>query len=347
MNQIQDYRSKCNECGKTSEVASKGFVVCIFCGVTKERTYSDTYPVYSNDLRNQKIHNSIGKNVNFVGALGSQIGYSSGFLKGARGNELNFRTVLRYRRLIKHHHQRSFVEGNATHLRTMISFTRIVNFMGLSNNVKSRSLHLYWKYVNYGKKITNHILLVALCLLQSVRETSSNAPVRFSEIISAFSNNNHRVTNKNILRLARELGISLSPLRRKPEDYLNRIANHVVNHIEVKNRLIKRNLSVDQYEAMLIIVSRKILEKLSIKERGGVQPYPFAVSIMYLADRAFNKAVKKKSILTQKLLADSASSAEFTIRDHGYRCLGQLYKNHEAQIMDEVQNHIEKRNSKK
>jgi len=269
MNQLQNYKSKCNECGQTGEVASNGFVVCTFCGITKERTYSDSYPVYSNDLKNQKIHNSIGKNVNFVGALGSQIGYSSGFLKGVRGSELRFRTILRYRRLIKHHHQRSFIEGNATHLRTMISFTRIVNFMVLSNNVKSRSLHLYWKYVNYGKKITNHILLIALCLLQAVRETTNNAPVRFSEIISAFSNNNHRVTNRNILRLARELGISLAPLRRKPEDYLNRIANQVVNNLEIQSRLKKRNLNLDQYEAMLIIISRKILEKLSIKDRGG------------------------------------------------------------------------------
>ena len=182
--------------------------------------------------------------------------------------------------------------------------------------------------------------------MQSVRETSNNAPVRFSEIIAAFSNNNHRVTNKNISRLARELGISLAPLRRNPEDYLNRIANHVVNHSEVIIRLKKRNINPDHYETMLIIVSRKILEKLSSKDRGGVQPYPFAVSIIYLSDRAFNKAVKKKSILTQKLLAESASSAEFTIRDHVYRFLGKLYKNNESQILEEVLNHLQNRNSK-
>jgi transcription initiation factor TFIIIB Brf1 subunit/transcription initiation factor TFIIB len=340
MNKSIKITNTCMECGTNADIASHGFIVCTSCGATKERTYVDYSPSYSANINNGKVHNSIGKNINFVGALGSQIGYSSGFLRGSRGKELNFRTVLKYKRLVKQHHQRSFIEGNATHLRTMIAFSRIINNLGLSNSIKSRSLFLYWKYVNQNKRITNHILLVALCLLQAVRETDTGAPIRFAEIISAFADNNHRVTNKNILRLARELGISLAPLRRKPEDYVNRIANQVVNDSMVIKRLRKRSLDQHQYEAMLIIVSRKILDMLSQNDRGGVQPYPFAVSIIYLADRAFNKALQKKSLLTQKILADAASSAEFTIRDHVYRFLGKLYKQHEPLIIREVQNHL-------
>ncbi|MFV2014165.1 MAG: hypothetical protein ACC656_01950, partial [Candidatus Heimdallarchaeota archaeon] len=212
-------------------------------------------------------------------------------------------------------------------------------------SIKSRSLHLYWKYVNLNHRITNHILLIALCLLQSVRESNNGAPLRFSEIIAAFADNNHRVTNKNILKLALELGISLAPIRRKPEDYINRIAHQVANYSEVIRRLKKRSIDPNQYEALLIIVSRKLLERIPAKERGGVQPFPFAVSIIYLADRAFNKAEQKKTILTQRILAEAASSAEFTIRDHVYRFLGKLYKKHESYVVKEVQDHLNRRNT--
>jgi len=344
MHKLHHVSRNCNDCGTSGEVSSNGFVVCISCGATKERIYVDSSPLYSTNINNERLHNSIGKNINFVGALGSQIGFSSGFIRGSRGKELNFKTVLKYKRLIKQHHQRSFIEGNATHLRTMIAFTRIVNNLGLSSSIKSRSLHLYWKYVNLNQRITNHILLVALCLLQSVRESNNGTPLRFSEIIAAFADNNHRVTNKNILRLAREIGVPLTPIRRKPEDYINRVAHQVANNSEVIRRLRKRSIDPNQYEALLIIVSMKLLERISSKERGGVQPYPFAVSIVYLADRAYNRAEQKKSILTQKILADAASSAEFTIRDHVYRFLGKLYKINESYIVGEVQDHLNKRN---
>ncbi|MCE7736692.1 MAG: hypothetical protein GPJ54_17555 [Candidatus Heimdallarchaeota archaeon] len=343
MHQLHRVSRNCFDCGSQGEISSNGFLVCTSCGRTKERIYVDNSPLYSTNINNERLHNSIGKNINFVGALGSQIGYSSGFLRGSRGKELNFKTVLKYKRLIKQHHQRSFIEGNSTHLRTMIAFTRIITNLGLSPTIKSRSLHLYWKYVSRNHRITNHILLVALCLLQSVRESNNGAPLRFSEIITAFADNNHRVTNKNILRLARELGVPLAPIRRKPEDYVNRIAHQVANYSKVIRRLKKRFIDPDQYEALLIIVSRKLLERIPSKERGGVQPFPFAVSIIYLADRAFNKAEQKKSILTQKILAEAASSAEFTIRDHVYRFLGKLYKSHESFIVEEVQNHLRKR----
>ncbi|MHA2252616.1 MAG: hypothetical protein ACXAD7_19795 [Candidatus Kariarchaeaceae archaeon] len=331
----------CSNCASTNEVASNGYIVCTGCGITKEREYVEQRASFYLDNSTNTLQNSIGKNIDFVGALGSHIGYASGYLSGSHGQRLNPKTIMRYQRIIRLHQSRARLEGNATHLRTMIAFTRVFSGIGVSKDIKYRALHLYWKQVNRGIRITNHILLVALCLLQAIREAEKKAPIRFSEVINAFSDNGHRVTNKNILRLARDLGFSLSPIKRKPEDYVERIASQIRNNQEINKKLQSRNLVPEQYESVLIMLSQKFLEKLDRKDRGGVQPYPFSISIMYLADRALAKSMKRKPILTQKLLAKAADSAEFTIRDHVYRFLGSLYKYHESYLISIASNHLD------
>ncbi len=336
----------CNNCGSINDVTTNGYIVCTKCGTAKDREYVDQIAIFSNEKTSTQ-HTSIGKNIDFVGALGSHIGYASGYLIGSRGKKLSHKTIQRYQRIIKLHQNRARLEGNATHLRTMIAFTRVFNSLSISVDIKFRSLHLYWKHVNSLKRITNHVLLIALCLLQAVREVEKRAPIRFSEIISAFTNNGHRVTNKNILRLAREFGISLSTTRRKPEDYIERVCYQIRSNKEICNKLVSRSISPGQYETILILLGNKLLEHLSRTERGGVQPYPFAVSIIYLADRAFAKYLKRKPILTQKLLANASRSAEFTIRDHVYRFLGDLYKKNEHILLKCIHNHTKKAPSRK
>jgi transcription initiation factor TFIIIB Brf1 subunit/transcription initiation factor TFIIB len=308
--------------------------------MTKDRNYVEQRSSLPKDGSVNTIQNSIGKNIDFVGALGSHIGYSSGYLAGARGQQLNSKTILKYQRIIRLHQNRARLEGNATHLRTMIAFTRVFNSLSISKDIKYRSLHLYWKHANRDNRITNHVLLIALCLLQAIREAKDRAPIRFSEIIEAFSCNGHRVTNRNILRLARELNVSLSPISRKPEDYIDRIASQIRNDPEICEKLQDRRFSPGQYESILILLSKHFLKSITRNQRGGVQPYPFTVSIIYLADRAFAKSLKRKPILTQKLLAKIADSAEFTIRDHVYRFLGDLYKQCENSLIEAVNAHF-------
>lgn len=324
----------CKNCGSRKDTITGGFVVCTNCGSTKDREYVDHLPVRRSGYEKSYSHNSLGKNLEFVGALGSNIGYSHGILRGNRGQKLNPHIVYKYRRLIRHHHDRARLEGNATHLRTMIAFNRIHSELQLSRDIKQRSLFLYWQIVKEDHKITNHVLLIALCLLQAVREGKSKSPVRFSEVVNTFAKNGHRVTNKNILRLARELNMPLSPNKRSAEDYIERIASNIRWHPDIQSRIDLRPITEGEYELILVKTAKEFLSLLDRKNRGGVQPFPFAVSILYLSDRAYGKAIRRKPILTQKLLAEAANSAEFTIRDHVYRFLGDLYKEHEEVLID-------------
>jgi transcription initiation factor TFIIIB Brf1 subunit/transcription initiation factor TFIIB len=330
----------CDYCNSTNEIYSNGFVVCRDCGTVKEKKFVDHLPV-KRDHNNEVVsHNSIGKRIGYVGELGSEIGYNGRISKSIHGKMLNPQTLHKYRRLSKFYHKRSKIDGNATQLRTMVAFNRICNQLGVSTALKQRALFLYWEQVKREIRITNHVLLSALCLLVAVREAKDRAPLRFSEIVSTFSANNHRVTNKNILKLARTLDISLAPVRRTAEDYLERVASAIKWDSTIQKRIQYRPITKEEYELILIKISTKFLEKLDRTDRGGVQPFPFAVSVVYLADRAYAKACERRPILTQKILAHAVNSAEFTIRDHVYRFLGDLYKIHEESMVSYITSNI-------
>ncbi len=333
----------CKYCYSSNETISNGYVVCTSCGTTKEREYVDYKASLSKEGIMKNKQDSIGKSIDFIGALGSQIGYSSGYMTNSNKKRLKPSIVAKYKRLKVNYHDKARLNGNATHLRTMIAFNKVFNSLSISKDVKYRALFLYWQHVNSGIRITNHVLLIALCLLQSIREANERAPIRFSEVVNSFNSYGHRVTNKNILRLARELKVPLSPNRRLPKDYIERIASKLRDSDSVKRRLNNEYLSLGEYEMLVIIVSKKFLNLISRKQRGGVQPYPFAVSIIYLADRAISKAIRKKPVLTQQILAKIADSAEFTIRDHVYRFLGNLYTDVEDKLIKTCTDHINKR----
>ncbi len=318
----------CIECGKDTLVTSNGFIVCRTCGTIQDKVYVDYSPILTTNSE-LIVQSSIGKNIDFVGALGSTIGRTSGFMREANGKAIQTGIVAKYKRLQHRHQNPARLKGNTTHLRTIIAFNRVFNSLEISNDVKYRSLFLYWKYVNSEYRITNHVLLIALCLLQAIREAGKNAPIRFSDVVNVFAKRGHRVTNKSLLRLAKELNVPLSANRRRAEDYIEKLASTIRNSDLIQIKLKNIGISPHQYEVLLIMISNEFLQKLSRKERGGVQPFPFAVSIIYLSDRTIAKFLKKKQILTQKELALLVNSAEFTIRDHVYRFLGDLYKKYE------------------
>ncbi|NHJ41048.1 MAG: hypothetical protein FK731_13535 [Asgard group archaeon] len=204
-----------------------------------------------------------------------------------------------------------------------MSLNRVTSFLGISDNVRKRAAYLY-KIVtiseqnNKIEKISNHIVLVALCLMVAIRESAANAPIRLSEIVNLFKDLGHRVSGKAIVKLAQilpsELGISLKI--RKSEDYIQRIVSSILENDDIMIRLKELGFSDIEYEKRLIKYSREILSETNLKTRGGRNPYIFAVSVVYCADRIIGKIQNHRQILTQKTLASICQVAEYSIRDH-------------------------------
>jgi len=327
----------CEVCDSSDEIISTGYIICKDCGTAKYRHYVDHLPVKYTQSKQIISHNFASNSLEYIGTLGSDIGISTGTI---RSHKLSSKAAYKYRRLARFYHNRIRLDGSATHLRTMVAFTRICSKLAISSSLKRRSLYFYWEVVDREVTITNHILLVALCLLRTVREAGDRAPIRFSEIVTAFAENGHRVTNKNLLRLATELDFDLAPIRRTAEDYIERIAAELCAFPSILSRVARTGLQSNRYELHLIQVSLIFLNNLTRKDRGGVQPFPFAVSIVYLADRAISKVRGRRPILTQKLVGTALDAAEFTIRDHIYRFLGKLYEREEEDLIDFIKERL-------
>ncbi|NHJ46868.1 MAG: hypothetical protein FK733_03680 [Asgard group archaeon] len=310
----------CEHCNG-SLIQTRGELVCSDCGIV-------CHSVIVSESGNAQVpwdhEMSPGKRVHIVDGLGSYIGYhNDGFFHDVKGATLSSKDQYKYRKLKRKYNLRIKIGNHETDYRSLMSLNRVTSFLGLSDNVRKRAAYLY-KVVttaeNSGKtdKISNHIVLVALCLMVAVRESASNAPIRLSEIVGMFKDLGHRVSGKSIVKMAQtlptELGISLRI--RKSEDYLQRIVSSILENSDVKIRLKELNFTAIEYENKLLQFSREILSETNLKTRGGRNPYIFAVSVIYCADRIIGKIRNHRQVLTQKTLANICEVAEYSIRDH-------------------------------
>ena len=249
----------------------------------------DHLPIRKTKYNETISNNSEGKTLDNPTNLGSFIGKMGLATYNTRGKRLRSNEIRKYQRLSKYYQEPAKREQNATHLRTIIAFKKVSQDLFLTKSLQQRTLYLYWKQVKHAEEdnisITNHILLISLCLLYTIREAGAESPIRFSEVIAAFADKGHRVTNKNIFRLARELQFDLVPQQRKSEDYVLRLAAKIREDKEIQQRVQYHILGIEEYEMILIRITQEFLGYLDRANRGGVQPYPFAVSVIYLADR--------------------------------------------------------------
>ncbi len=327
---------KCEYCSSEEFAHSRGEIICIQCGTVQEKIYTQsTHSMIDNSYEGPTQYTSIGKRIDRVGELGSEIGYFNSRIRGTtRGRKISSETAMRFNRLNVKFHRPIKNASTQTHLRTFSIFNRVASHLQLTSSLRERTSYLYWKYVNNKEhRISNHVLLIAMCLLYAVRENQEKSPFKFQEIIAAFEKGGHRVTNRNILQLANDLKVNLNRVKvRKSEDYLRRITEQVSNHDSVVSNLDTYGLSPGTYQALLTKIGEYFLSTIGRRERGGVQPYGYAVSVIYLADRGIARYFRKTPVLTQALVAKITGAREYTIRDHCYKSLSKRFENNRKQI---------------
>jgi len=140
-----------------------------------------------------------------------------------------------------------------------------------------------------------------------------------------------------------DLNINLSKANvRKSEDYIERITEKIAADDRVQKKLhMYDNMTPSRYRMLLMRVSYHLLSTLDTERRRGEQPFGFAVTIVYLADRGIRKFFRKSSLLTQRLTAEITGAKEFTIRDHFYK---KRMMNHLENQFDKVSEIIRKFN---
>ncbi len=305
-------------------VTSQGHVVCAECGLVLSREY--VLPTYQmgqqphDDSPDASVYVSLGNRMHIVDGLGSYIGFHKDrYFQDAQGQALSGRMQKKFKRLKTIYSTRIRIGKNEAKYRALRTLNHVSKLLMLNEQVRDRTAYLYKKVVSESsQKVSNNILLIAVCLLMAVREFKDEAPITLDEIADVFEKCGHRVNVRAIVREALRLKsiTGYSPQIRKPEDYVPRVISMLMNSSRVVSKVKSRGWKLKEYENAL---RNKVLEVLNIipaSKRGGRNPFIFTVSAAYASDRIVADQHGKRAVLTQKLASNATEVAEYSIRDH-------------------------------
>lgn len=303
---------------------NQGFLVCAECGLAVSREYvSPTYQMgenVGNDTPDASVFVSLGNRMHIVDGLGSYIGFhKEKYFQDSHGQVLSSRMQKKFKRLKTVYSTRIRIGKNEAKYRALRTLNHVSKLLMLNEQVRDRTAYLYKKITSESSsKISNNILLVAVCLLMAVREFKNDAPITLEEIATTFEKCGHRVNVRAIVREALRLRslTGVAPEIRRPEDYVPRVLSMLMNSKKVVDKIISRGWNPKDYENALREKMFEVLEVIPASKRGGRNPYIFTVSAAYASDRLIADDHGRRSVLTQKLTSNATEVAEYSIRDH-------------------------------
>jgi transcription initiation factor TFIIIB Brf1 subunit/transcription initiation factor TFIIB len=314
----------CTECSGQPTLTN-GEYVCTHCGLVLARqVVNSPYQMYKEEgssSSHNKAYVALGQRSVMVGGMGSFIDYqASRFFYDKTGRPLAPRSQRLFRRLKFDYNLRLRIAKRETTYRALRSLSRVAELLSLPDSIKDKAAYYYQKIDRKleNKEITSHITLMAYGLMLAVRESKENAPITLQEIAGAFQKLGHRVTSRSIIRqaLSVKTKLPLAPAKRMSEDYLQRIVSLTIHYPAIRQRLRRAGLSVQEYQAKLVKYSNQLFSRIDMPERGGRNPFIFAVAVVYSADSLIAKLAKRRPILTQRLISKATNAAEYSVRDH-------------------------------
>jgi transcription initiation factor TFIIIB Brf1 subunit/transcription initiation factor TFIIB len=294
------------------------------CGLVISREY--VIPTYqmgderNSDTPDASVFVSLGNRMHIVDGLGSYIGFHKDtYFRDSHGQVLSARKQKKFKRLKTIYSTRIRIGKDEAKYRALRTLNHVSKLLMLNEQVRDRTAYLYKKIITESKeRITNNILLIAVCLLMAVREFKEGAPITLDEIADVFEKCGHRVNIRAIVREALKLKstVGYAPKIRRPEDYIPRVLSMLMNSPQVMKKIKSREWDPNTFENALREKISAILQMIPSSKRGGRNPFIFAVSAAYASDRLIAKEHGKRSVMTQKLVSSATQVAEYSIRDH-------------------------------
>jgi transcription initiation factor TFIIIB Brf1 subunit/transcription initiation factor TFIIB len=305
-------------------ITSQGHIVCAECGLVLSREY--VQPTYQMGMRpkdnspDASVYVSLGNRMHIVDGLGSYIGYHKDrYFQDSQGQALSGRMQKKFKRLKTIYSTRIRIGKNEAKYRALRTLNHVSKLLMLNEQVRDRTAYLYKKVISESpQRVSNNILLIAVCLLMAVREFKDEAPITLDEIADVFEKCGHRVNVRAIVREALRLKslTGYSPQIRRPEDYIPRVISMLLNDSKVVSKIQARGWTIKEYESTLRNKVVEVLNMIPASKRGGRNPFIFTVSAAYASDRVIAVQHNRRAVLTQKLASNATKVAEYSIRDH-------------------------------
>jgi transcription initiation factor TFIIIB Brf1 subunit/transcription initiation factor TFIIB len=325
-------QKKCPEC--MGDLILTSFEkTCKKCGLIIEEIFRESSYTF-NDINNKsnlgKQYVALGDRTDFIGGLGTFIDYeNSKYLKDKAGKLLPPNKQRLFRRLKKNYAQFLRIKNHETEYRIFNILNKISLYLNINKNIRNNAAYYYRKIIKNERKVINNISLIAFCIFYAARKENQNAPITINEISNAFQSFGHRVNPRLILRdgitYKHHLTSEVAP--HKSEDYLIRLIDETIHHKNLRDRLIRKdiNWSITRYQSVLTIKCREILKRLTLRLRGGRNPFILTGATIYLADKLIAIENDQKTVLTQKMISEATKIAEYSIRDHYVNLLKPIF----------------------
>jgi transcription initiation factor TFIIIB Brf1 subunit/transcription initiation factor TFIIB len=333
----------CAECAG-HVILTNGEYVCAKCGLVLERqVVSNPFQMQESDESSSsrsKTYVALGDRATMVGGLGSFIDYqTTHFFYDKSGRPLTPGRQRLFRRLKFDYNLRLRIAKHETAYRALRSLGRVADLLSLPDSIKERAAYYYQKMERNlsSDDVTSHLTLIAYALMLAVRESKEKAPITLQEIADTFQKLGHRVTSRSIIRqaLSTKKKLPITPAKRLSEDYLQRIVSQTINSPDIRFRIRRARLAVQNYQASLLQYANRLFCTVDAAERGGRNPFIFTVAVVYGADLIMAKTAKRRPILTQRLVSQATNAAEYSVRDH----YAKLLKRHLSAMLPQTKLH--------
>ena len=324
--------NNCPECGGKIIISSFERT-CKDCGLVINEIFGDSSYVFNDKINKNNLSKqyvALGERTNFIGGLGTFIDFeNSKYLKDKSGRLLPPSEQKLFRRLKKNYAQFLRIKNHETEYRVFNILNKVSIYLNLNKNIRNVAAYYYKKVLKNEKKVINNISLIAFCIFYAVRKENHNAPITIKEISKAFQSFGHRVNPRLILRdgIKYKHHLNMDSIPHKSEDYIIRLIDNVINHEDLEDRLVKKGNIWTKQEFRITLTKKchEILKLLTLKYRGGRNPFILTGATIYLADKILAKEYNHKALLTQKIISEATKIAEYSIRDHYVNLLKPLF----------------------
>ena len=306
----------CTRCNNNIIIAT-GQYTCNTCGLVHGPEMMETNPI--------KETHSLGSRLNIVDGLGSYMGYFNGPVRfDCKGRKLSPETRTLFLKLKRNYQYTTKFYKVETMFRTLSSLNRVQSILDLNRSLTQRAAYLYRKYVfiQAAKEIktTMSPVAIAACLLIAIREV--RAPYRLQEISDIFHQLGHKISPRAMTRRTYEISqtLNLQYKRAESSDFLIRVITEALQFPEFIEIIGIYKMDPFSYQRELLALSLKALDYLKGKLKKSVNPFLFAISVMYYMDRLYCRGRfsfgTRRQVFHQQRLGQLFKCAEYSIREH-------------------------------
>lgn len=195
----------------------------------------------------------------------------------------------------------------------------VVHYLILPDEVIDRTLRLFEEVTSKVRNpYNNYTLLMAICLTVISREMGDKAPVKISEIVTAFALRGHHFSRR-VLAKALHYSSNIIPTGKKfrpCEDFVGRVICKLRLAPYISVRIHVSSMDVDEYFSQLEFFSKELLSKVPPTKRAGKNPFLLAASAVFMASSIIARKRNISNVFTKVQFSKDVGIAEYTLRSH-------------------------------